>query len=589
MPIISPGCISPMFSSGAHLNYLLDKYPNGSSVALSVNKLNSSATKCMRVRRSTDDTEMDIGFLGSDLDTIALCDFCGIGNGFVKIWYDQNGTNNAVQNTNANQPQIVSSGIVISGSHNKPTIQFIDSSTSAIGKYLEVDCWHSISDQVVNLWTVYELSNNGNYPTINGTNPDVRGLYVGHDTTSRKSRSQTIRTGGTTTAIGATAFTLNNYYLRLTTANRTLLQSYLNGSDAPDSSSNDRNENFTDVTKYLIGVTLYTTATGSIKLSSYIGYIGDQSTNKVGIESFIKSYFDDTRHLALSNPDFRSFANLTKSVGNPMTNMCVPFISKETKIGDTYYGLSQTSLTGLTSFTLWTSTDLINWTKRGVVFSGTTTSWDRNYMVHPSIVKVGSLWHMYYSATTGPGYTGNHYVGLATSPDYINWTRYQSTPIYAPQAYSPYVILIGSTFYMYYWNRLTNAGSAVSKIEYATSSDGINWTYGGTAINTLVGDWDYFTGSSRNIDPCIIKNNAGYYEMVFTAYNLSTTQMFGYAVSFDGIVWKKYGSPIMQVSPSGWDSLYIGNPILYEFPDGSARLLYSGIAANFEQSGFATI
>ena len=93
---------------------LLDLYPSA-AVAYSLRKLRNAYTgSAIRVRRSSDNTEQDIGFVGNDLDTTALTTFVGAGNGFVVTWYDQSGNaNNATQTTQANQPQIVSSGSLI--------------------------------------------------------------------------------------------------------------------------------------------------------------------------------------------------------------------------------------------------------------------------------------------------------------------------------------------------------------------------------------------------------------------------------------------------------------------------------------------
>jgi hypothetical protein len=94
---------------------LLDTYPNAAA-AYSVRLLRTAYTgNAIRVRRSSDNTETNIGFTAlGNLDTSALTTFCGSGNGFVTTWYDQSGNaNNAVQTTAAVQPQIVSSGTVI--------------------------------------------------------------------------------------------------------------------------------------------------------------------------------------------------------------------------------------------------------------------------------------------------------------------------------------------------------------------------------------------------------------------------------------------------------------------------------------------
>jgi hypothetical protein len=93
---------------------LLDTY-SGSSVAYSLRRLRSAYTgNLIRVRRSSDNTEQDIGYNSSNvLDETALITFVGANNGFVTTWYDQSGnSNNGVQTTAANQPQIVTSGVV---------------------------------------------------------------------------------------------------------------------------------------------------------------------------------------------------------------------------------------------------------------------------------------------------------------------------------------------------------------------------------------------------------------------------------------------------------------------------------------------
>jgi hypothetical protein len=94
---------------------LLDTYPNAAA-AYSVRKLRSAYSgSAIRVRRSSDNTEQNIGFTAlGDLDTSALTTFCSGTNGFVTTWYDQSGNGrNAINTTAANQPQIVSSGSVL--------------------------------------------------------------------------------------------------------------------------------------------------------------------------------------------------------------------------------------------------------------------------------------------------------------------------------------------------------------------------------------------------------------------------------------------------------------------------------------------
>ena len=92
-------------------SFLLDTY-SGAAGAYSLRKLSSTYTgNCIRVRRSSDNTEQNIGFVNNVLDTASLLTFCGAGDGFVTTWYDQSGNGvNATQTAAVNQPTIVNTG-----------------------------------------------------------------------------------------------------------------------------------------------------------------------------------------------------------------------------------------------------------------------------------------------------------------------------------------------------------------------------------------------------------------------------------------------------------------------------------------------
>jgi len=92
--------------------YILDTY--SAAVAYSLRKLSGGYTgAAIRVRRSSDDTEQDIGFDGNNLDTTSLLSFVGAGNGLVTTIYDQSGAGlNFTQTNLVRQGRIVNSGVV---------------------------------------------------------------------------------------------------------------------------------------------------------------------------------------------------------------------------------------------------------------------------------------------------------------------------------------------------------------------------------------------------------------------------------------------------------------------------------------------
>ena len=91
----------------------------------SLRRLSAAYTgSCIRVRRSTDGLELDIGFEGDSLDTQAILDFVGTGDGYVSRWYDQSGNmQDAIQTNEMLQPQIASFGAIIM-EKGKPAMQY---------------------------------------------------------------------------------------------------------------------------------------------------------------------------------------------------------------------------------------------------------------------------------------------------------------------------------------------------------------------------------------------------------------------------------------------------------------------------------
>lgn len=102
-------------SCGTTCTYPLDTVATPAA-AYSLRKIRDAYSgSLIRVRRSSDNTEQDIGVTGTCgvLDTAALTAFVGAGNGFVKTWYDQSGNGrNATQTTAGSQPRIVNAGAV---------------------------------------------------------------------------------------------------------------------------------------------------------------------------------------------------------------------------------------------------------------------------------------------------------------------------------------------------------------------------------------------------------------------------------------------------------------------------------------------
>ena len=87
--------------------------PISNLFAYSFRRVVPTATVSFRVRRSSDNAEQDIGFVGNDLDIASLTSFVGANNGFVTKIYEQNGVGiDLTQTVATGQFQIVVSGVV---------------------------------------------------------------------------------------------------------------------------------------------------------------------------------------------------------------------------------------------------------------------------------------------------------------------------------------------------------------------------------------------------------------------------------------------------------------------------------------------
>jgi hypothetical protein len=256
---------------------LLDEFPNAAA-AYSLRLLSSSYTgNCIEVRRSSDNSLQNIGFVNGVLDTASLLSFVGAGNGFVRTWYDQSGLGvNGVQNTNASQPQIVENGNIIL-INNKPSIIFINKSLIHTINNTGISGLHSFFSV-----TQVFVHINYNGVLLMGNNADSTGGFI-----INTKLGSTTQNWGTFQSFDRPS-TINigdqNTYL-LTMIRNTIVNSQGNFFTNGNSTGNYGGTS---------GAGLNTI--GSTNASQYsseiIFYKSDQSTNRNGIESNINAYYN---------------------------------------------------------------------------------------------------------------------------------------------------------------------------------------------------------------------------------------------------------------------------------------------------------
>jgi hypothetical protein len=126
------GLVNYTFELIQPINNATPTFLDTASTIYSLRKVRSNYNgNAIRVRRSNDNAEANIGFSGNDLDVAGLLSFVGVNSGFVTTWYDQSdNSRHAIQATNNLQPLIVEAGL-LNTVNSKPYIN------AKLGRFLE--------------------------------------------------------------------------------------------------------------------------------------------------------------------------------------------------------------------------------------------------------------------------------------------------------------------------------------------------------------------------------------------------------------------------------------------------------------------
>lgn len=203
----------------------------------------------------------------------------------------------------------------------------------------------------------------------------------------------------------------------------------------------------------------------------------------------------------------------------------------------------------------------------------------------------GSPYRLYFSAINSTGVrsvgTATTTQDADKQPINASWTT-PTKLTFAGSGYSaggiahPSVVKDGATYRMYF--TAIDSGGAVS-IGYSASADGVSFSAPGTQILTAGVTGTFDAGGVK--DPAVWKAGVGDYRMVYTAVSGQSTERLGYATSADGAAWTKASPALLLdagLTPGAFDERGVAASGVAT--DGATtHVFYSGLDASGRKRG----
>ncbi len=192
---------------------------------------------------------------------------------------------------------------------------------------------------------------------------------------------------------------------------------------------------------------------------------------------------------------------------------------------------------------------------------------DPRLLMNPdgTIAQESGNYLMYYYGRSAVGVKST---GLATSADFVSWTKYGSNPVLSDYTLSC-VIKLGAGNYIGYGSH-----DSANDVSYWTSADGLAWAYG----DILIEDSD-FTGVTEVHLPWVVQIDGTWY-MILEGLTASGFRLFMASSADPDENWSAMnGGGAVYTTAAGWDNYAQANPALYELDTNKYILVYNGEAA----------
>jgi len=217
------------------------------------------------------------------------------------------------------------------------------------------------------------------------------------------------------------------------------------------------------------------------------------------------------------------------------------------------------------------------------ILEATPGMWDGYTVECPWVIRENGEYLMWYiggSSFPAP------YLGHASSPDGIHWSKFAGNPVLGPGTevweaggVGPCSVLpMDEGYKMWYFGATIAAQYGQICLGYATSTDGKSWLRDTLHNPILVpgasGSWDGYWAA----DPRVLFHEGVYYMWYTGADAMFSHMQLGLATSTDGVTnWIKHpDNPVLRPSPGEWDGggvecgiVLVRGDTLYMWYDGS--------------------
>ncbi len=220
-----------------------------------------------------------------------------------------------------------------------------------------------------------------------------------------------------------------------------------------------------------------------------------------------------------------------------------------------------------------TSSDGLHWSRKAKVLAPDPATWEGGYIAaNGSALHTSAGFLYWYQANRSPR------IGLARSKDGVTWKKLPSPVLELGPRGSwderatadPYVVRIGSMYYMYY---LGEDRARRQRLGVARSQDGVAWQK--SRANPILELGGPGTFDEAGLGEPAMWQSDGSYWMLYTGRDRVENRRLGLARSRDGVHWSRVSESPVLSGMAAWNSKTICDPTV-RLADGDIQVWFGG-------------